>query len=581
MENNEKLAHNRHTLAHLLAQAVKGKYENAQLTLGPAVDNGFYYDIDFGTEKVSDEDLAGLQKAMQKSLSSWTEFTHKEVSKDEALETFKGNVYKEELINEIADRGEKITLYTCGGFTDLCRGGHAENPAKEIPGDSFKLDRVAGAYWRGDEKNKMLTRIYGLAFENKEKLDAYILQQEEAKKRDHRKIGKEMGLFIFSDLVGPGLPLWTPKGTIIRELLNDYVWELRKIRGYQKVTIPHITKKELYEKSGHWAKYSDDLFKIETREKHTLVMKPMNCPHHTQIFDSEPRSYRDMPQRYAETTMVYRDEQSGELSGLSRVISITQDDAHVFCRENQVEEEVMAVWDIIDTFYKTFGFELQVRFSRHDPKTPEKYLGGEELWAKAEGALKNLMEKKGVTWIDGVGEAAFYGPKIDFISRDSIGRVLQVATVQLDFNQPKNFDLTCTNEKGEKEQIVMIHCAVMGSIERFMSTLIEHLAGDFPLWLCPTQVAVIPVKDIHEDAGYEMEKVLKNSGIRTAVFPSNDSLGKRIHKAKALRAPYVIVLGDKEKESGMLTIEKRDGTKIQMTLTDLTTLLETEIKNRS
>ncbi len=581
MENNEKLAHNRHTLAHLLAQAVKGKYENAQLTLGPAVDNGFYYDIDFGTEKVSDEDLAGLQKSMVKNLSSWTEFTHKEVSKDEALETFKGNVYKEELINEIADRGEKITLYTCGGFTDLCRGGHAESPAKEIPGDSFKLDRVAGAYWRGDEKNKMLTRIYGLAFETKEKLDAYILQQEEAKKRDHRKIGKELGLFIFSDLVGPGLPLWTPKGTIIRELLNDYVWELRKIRGYQKVTIPHITKKELYETSGHWAKYSDDLFKIETREKHTFVMKPMNCPHHTQIFDSEPRSYRDMPQRYAETTMVYRDEQSGELSGLSRVISITQDDAHVFCRENQVEEEVMAVWDIIDTFYKTFGFELQVRFSRHDPKTPEKYLGGEELWAKAEGALKNLMEKKGVTWIDGVGEAAFYGPKIDFISRDSIGRVLQVATVQLDFNQPKNFDLTCTNEKGEKEQIVMIHCAVMGSIERFMSTLIEHLAGDFPLWLCPTQVAVIPVKDIHEDAGYEMEKVLKNSGIRTAVFPSNDSLGKRIHKAKALRAPYVIVLGDKEKESGMLTIEKRDGSKIQMTLADLTVLLEAEIKNRS
>jgi threonyl-tRNA synthetase len=332
----------RHSLAHLLAQAALEHYPNASLTLGPAVDNGFYYDIDFKDEKISDEDLEKLEQTMRKNLPNWTGFTHKEVSKDEALEIFAGNVYKEELINEIVSRGEKITVYTCGGFTDLCRGGHTENPSKEIAPLSFKLDRVAGAYWRGDEKNKMLTRIYGLAFETKENLDAYITQQEEAKKRDHRKIGKELGLFVFSDLVGPGLPLWTPKGTIIRELLNDYVWELRKAKGYQKVCIPHITKKSLYETSGHWAKYADDLFKIETREKHIFAMKPMNCPHHTQIFDSEPRSYRDMPQRYAETTMVYRDEQSGELSGLSRVLSITQDDAHVFCRADQVTDEAIA-----------------------------------------------------------------------------------------------------------------------------------------------------------------------------------------------------------------------------------------------
>jgi threonyl-tRNA synthetase len=579
MEN--KLQNIRHTLAHLMASAVKEHYPNAQLTLGPAVDNGFYYDIDFGTEKISDENLAKLQETMHKNLPSWTAFTHEEVSKEKALEIFAGNIYKTELINEIADRGEVITLYTCGGFTDLCRGGHAENPSAEIPADSFKLDRVAGAYWRGDEKNKMLTRIYGLAFENKEELEKYIWQLEEAKKRDHRKIGKEMGLFVFSELVGPGLPLWTPRGTIIRELLNDFVWELRKKHGYQKVTIPHITKKELYETSGHWAKYSDDLFKINTRENHTFAMKPMNCPHHTQIFDCEPRSYRDMPQRYCETTMVYRDEQSGELSGLSRVLSITQDDAHVFCRENQIETEAMVIWDIIETFYKTFGFDLKVRFSKHDPATPEKYLGSPETWAKAEGALQSLMEKKGVEWIDGTGEAAFYGPKIDFISHDSIGRVLQVATIQLDFNQPKNFGLTFTNEKGEKEQVVMIHCAIMGSIERFMSTLIEHLAGVFPIWLSPTQISVIPVKENHEEDTIKIIEALKNESIRTNHVTNGDSLGKRIHAGKKGNTPYVIVYGDKEKESGMLTIETRSGEKIQMNLESLIEKINTEIKNRS
>lgn len=581
MENTEHLAHIRHTLAHLLAQAIGEHYPNAQLTLGPAVDNGFYYDIDFGTDKVTDENLAAFEKSMKKNLPSWTAFTHNEISKDEALELFAGNTYKCELINEIAERGEKITVYTCGGFTDLCRGGHAENPSKEIPSDSFKLDRVAGAYWRGDEKNKMLTRIYGLAFENKDALDTYIYQLEEAKKRDHRKLGKELGLFVFSDLVGPGLPLWTPKGTIIRELLNDYVWELRKKKGYQKVCIPHITKKELYETSGHWAKYAEDLFKINTREDHLYAMKPMNCPHHTQIFDSEPRSYRDMPQRYSETTMVYRDEQSGELSGLSRVLSITQDDAHVFCRENQIEEEALAIWDIIETFYGTFGFNLQVRFSRHDPSTPEKYLGGAEVWKKAEGALENLMKSRGATWIDGLGEAAFYGPKIDFMAKDSIGRVLQVATIQLDFNQPKNFGLVFTNEKGEKEQVVMIHAAIMGSIERFMSTLIEHLAGAFPTWLNPVQVAIIPVRDTHIEDTAKVIGSLKESGIRVEHIDYNDSLGKRIHAAKKMNTPYVIVYGDKEKESGLLTIEKRDGSKIQMTLEDFTTHINTEIKNRS
>lgn len=577
----ETLAHKRHTLAHLLAQAAKDKYPNAKLTLGPAVDNGFYYDIDFGADKVTDEDLKDLQKTMRKSLSKWTEFTHREVSADEARQIFAGNEYKLELVDEIAERGEKITLYTCGGFEDLCRGGHAENPAAEIAADSFKLDRVAGAYWRGNEKNPMLTRIYGLAFDSGTDLDAYITQQEEAKKRDHRKLGKELGFFTFSDLVGPGLPLWTPRGTLVRELLNDYVWELRKAYGYEKVTIPHITKKDLYETSGHWAKYADDLFKIETREKHLYAMKPMNCPHHTQIFDCEPRSYRDMPQRYAETTMVYRDEQSGELSGLSRVLSITQDDAHVFCRENQIETEAMAIWDIIEKFYGTFGFNLQLRFSRHDPATPEKYLGGEEVWEKAESALQKLMEAKGVTWIDGLGEAAFYGPKIDFIARDSIGRVLQVATIQLDFNQPKNFGLFCTNEKGEKEQVVMIHAAIMGSIERFMSTLIEHLAGQFPVWLSPTQVTIVPIMENHEAYAEEILTALKAQGIRAKIDAGKDSMGKRIRNAKTMKVPYVVIIGDKEMTDKALTVETR-GEKLEgISPADFAVRVEMEIKEKT
>jgi len=581
MENNEHLSCMRHTLAHLLAQAVVAHYPNALLTLGPSVDNGFYYDIDFGTEKINDEDLKTLEKTMKKNLNSWKEFTHKEVTVDEAKKYFKGNVYKLELIDEIVSRGEKITLYTCGNFTDLCRGGHVENPAKEIKFDSFKLDRIAGAYWRGDEKNKMLTRIYGLAFEDNEKLAAYIFQQEEAKRRDHRKIGKEMGLFVFSDLVGPGLPLWTPKGTIIREELNDYIWELRKAKGYKKVTIPHITKRELYETSGHWAKYADDLFKINTREGHVYAMKPMNCPHHAQIFDSSQHSYKTMPERYCETTMVYRDEQSGELSGLSRVLAITQDDAHVFCRENQIEDEVMSVWDIIENFYKTFGFELQVRFSRHDPTTMEKYLGEPEVWEKSEASLKNLMVKKGATWIDGLGEAAFYGPKIDFISHDSIGRVLQVATIQLDFNQPKNFGLTCINEKGEKEQVVMIHCAVMGSIERFMSTLIEHLAGVFPLWLSPVQVVVLPISEHQKEYADEVYKKLKEENIRVELDDSNESLGKRIRNAKMQKVPYVVVLGDKEKDAKIITVEGRTEKLEGITTEDFLKILKNEIKNKT
>ncbi len=577
----DKLAHIRHTLAHLLAQAVKGHYPDAHLTLGPAIDDGFYYDIDFPNEKPGEETLSKIEKTMRKNLPAWKEFTHKEVTKEEADEMFAGNTFKLELINEIRDRGETITVYTCGGFTDLCRGGHVENPAKEIAPDSFKLDRIAGAYWRGDEKNPMLTRIYGLAFESKDKLDAYILQREEAKARDHKKLGKELDLFTFSELVGSGLPLWTPKGTLLRDLLDGFVWELRQKVGYERVDIPHITKKELYEKSGHWDKFKDDLFRITTREGHEFAMKPMNCPHHTQIFARKQWSYREMPERYASTTKVYRDEQSGELAGLSRVRSITQDDAHVFCRTNQVEEEIGKIYDIVKTFYGTFGFTLLPRLSLHDPKNMSAYLGTEDVWLSAEEELRNMIKEKGETPIEVIGEAAFYGPKIDFMAKDSIGREWQVATIQLDSNMPERFDLYCINEEGKQERIVMIHAAIMGSIERFMSVLIEHFAGNFPTWLAPVQVAIVQVRENHADYAKSIESELNKEFIRTEMFDADTSLGKRIHAGKATRAPYVIVLGDKEVTAHTLTVEKRDGTKEEVALDIFIENILKEIKSKS
>ncbi len=582
MEKEEKLHNLRHTLAHLLAAAVGKiyKFDKIKLTLGPSIENGFYYDIYFGDEKISDSDLKKIEDTMRKELPKWTEWEQKELSKEEAVNFFK-NEYKIELINEIAGRGEKITTYTCGGFTDLCRGGHLDHPAQNIDPLSFKLDRVAGAYWRGDEKNKMLTRIYGLAFETKEELDAYINQREEAKKRDHKKLGKELDLFTFSELVGSGLPLWTPKGTLVRNLLDEYVWELREKFGYEKVEIPHITKKDLYIMSGHWDKFKEELFRITTREGHEFAMKPMNCPHHTQIFARKAWSYRELPQRYANTTACYRDEQSGELSGLSRVRSFSQDDAHVFCRMDQAKEEFLKIWDIIHDFYKVFGFNLQVRLSTHDPKNMEKYLGKEEKWQQAENMLREIIKEKNVEAIDGLGEAAFYGPKLDFMAKDSLGREWQVATIQLDMNMPERFDLSCTNEKGEKERIVMLHAAIMGSIERFMSILIEHTAGVFPIWLSPVQIAIVPVRENHEEEAKKLFDMLKKESIRVEMFSSNDSLGKRIHAAKDIKTPFVIVLGDKEVSSGKLTVENRDGTKTEnITSEELLIELKKEIKEK-
>ncbi|MBI3888480.1 threonine--tRNA ligase [Candidatus Nomurabacteria bacterium] len=582
-KKEEKLNNLRHTLAHLLASAVGEiyKFDKIKLTLGPAIENGFYYDIDFGEEKISDSALQKIEDRMRKILPKWTDWQHKEISKEEALAFFK-NEYKAELINEISDRGEKITTYTCGGFTDLCRGGHLEHPAQEIDPLSFKLDRVAGAYWRGDEKNKMLTRIYGLAFETKKELEAYLTQREEAEKRDHKKLGKELDLFVFSELVGSGLPLWTPKGTILRNLLDDYIWELRKKLDYMKVEIPHITKKELYEKSGHWDKFKNELFRITTREGHEFAMKPMNCPHHIQIFDRKQWSYKELPQRYANSTTCYRDEQTGELSGLSRVRAFTQDDAHVFCRMIQVKKELGEIWDkVVEPFYKSFGFNLKLRLSLHDPAHPEKYLGDAKSWEHAESVLRELAQERKTEFFEGVGEAAFYGPKLDFMATDSLGRQWQVATIQLDMNQPERFDLTCVNEKGEKERIVMIHAAIMGSIDRFLSILIEHVAGNFPLWLAPVQVKVIPVRTSHNEYAKKVFEMLKENNVRAEFDDAEENLGTKVRDAKNNKIPYWIVVGDKEIEADKVTLESRDKGQLgQISKEEILSKLLEEIKNK-
>ncbi len=560
---NESLTNKRHTLAHLLAAAVLEKYPHAKLTLGPAIENGFYYDIDFSLgDAPNDTDLKELQKAMKKLLNKWTEFTHEKVSAEKARTVFAGNQFKLELIDEIEKKGEPITLYTCGGFTDLCRGGHCEHPKEELNPDAFKLEKIAGAYWRGDEKNPMLTRIYGLAFETKEELEAYEKQVEEAKTRDHRKLGKELDLFTFSELVGPGLPLFTPNGTLMRDLIVEKIMKIQSQYGYVKVTIPHITKSDLYKTSGHWDKFKDELFHVKGQSDTEFVMKPMNCPHHTQIYDARPRSYKELPLRFAETTMVYRDEQAGELIGLGRVRSITQDDGHVFCTVDQIDQEVENIVNVIKQFYTSLGMFAEGKFwvslSVSDPNEPEKYLGDKENWKKAENMLEAVAKRLELPYKRVEGEAAFYGPKLDFMFKDAIGRERQLATAQLDFVMPSRFGLAYTDNEGKKQTPVMIHRAIAGSLERFMAIMIEHFAGNFPLWLCPTQIAIIPVSEAHASYAQTVANELRAAGFRVLLDTNSESMGKKIRQAKQQKLPYFIVIGDKEVESVSATIESRD-----------------------
>lgn len=558
MNNLLEINKKRHSLSHLLAAAILEIYPDAQPTLGPAVDTGFYYD--FGNLKIKDEDLSRIEKKMKEILPTWKNFEHKEINEKEAKEFFKDNKYKLELIDEIVEKKEKITLYTSGNFTDLCRGGHIDDMSS-INKNSFELDKVAGAYWRGNENNDMLTRIYGLAFDTKEELEKHKKIIENAKERDHRKIGKEMDLFTFSDQVGAGLPMFTPKGTALRNAIINKIYEIQSEYNFKEVCIPHITKPELYKTSGHWEKFGNELFKVKGQESE-FVIKPMNCPHHTQIYASSPKSYRDLPVRFVEATTVYRDEQSGELLGLSRVRSITQDDGHTFCTVEQIDEEIKIIVDVIKKFYTELGMfsenTYRVALSTRDKKHPEKYLGDDDVWNQSEEALKQIAEKEKLNYHIAEGDAAFYGPKLDFMFKDALGREWQLATVQLDFNMPNRFGLEYTDKDGTRKTPVMIHRAIAGSLERFLSVIIEHFAGAFPFWLSPVQLKILPVSEDQITYANEIYKKLRQQKIRVELDDSNEGLGKKVRQAKIEKVPYFLIIGKKEVEENTVTLESRD-----------------------
>ncbi len=562
----------RHSAAHVLAAAVKRLFPDAKFGVGPVVENGFYYDIDIG-RPFEPKDIEAIGVQMKKIVKENSAFERIEMPIEDGIKLFAdmGQTYKVELLNDLKTRGttavnadeagdidpnnvKTISVYKTGDFTDLCRGPHVDKTS-EI--GAWKLHKVSGAYWRGKQENPQMQRIYGLDFATQEELDAFLKMQEEAEKRDHRKLGAELDLFAFSPLVGPGLPLFTPRGTIMRNLITDFVWELMKPFGYTRVWIPHITKSDLYKTSGHWDKFEDDLFHVTSKKsEEEFALKPMNCPHHTQIFASKPRSYRDMPLRYSEVTTVYRDENTGQLQGLSRVRSITQDDAHVFCRPDQITVEAMNMYKIIEGFYKGMGMPLRVRLSVRDPQHPEKYLGEDGLWEQAEATLADLMKQVGREVTIGEGEAAFYGPKLDFIAKDAIGREWQLATIQLDFVQPERFGLEYMDADGTRKRPVMIHRAILGSVERFLGILIEHYAGAFPLWLAPVQIGILPVADRHIEHAKALAAEFEAKGFRVEVDDAAESVGKKIRNAEKMKLPVMLVVGDKEMESGELTVRR-------------------------
>lgn len=568
----------RHSAAHLLAAAVKQIWPSAKNAIGPAIDNGFYQDFDMEEVKISENDFKKIEDTMRAILKTWGPFVVKQVTVEQARIDFADNPYKLELIEKLAENNTTITENNPGNFLDLCKGGHSENPQQELK--HFTLLSLAGAYWRGSEKNKMLTRIYGTAFLSQEELQQHLTMLEQAKQRDHRKLGKELDLFCFSELVGSGLPLFTPKGTVLRQVLADYLNTLKREQGYEFVDIPHLAKIDLYKISGHWDKFKNDIFHVHGGAEE-FVLKPMNCPHHTQIYAGRPRSYRDLPLRYAEITKQYRDEQTGELHGLSRVRSITIDDTHIFARPDQILQEAHKAYQIILKFYQTFAMEVSIRLSTRDPEHKENYLGSDEIWEKAEASLRQLLVQEKRDFLVGVGEAAFYGPKIDFIARDSIGRSWQLSTIQLDFNQPERFQLEYVAAAGQKLRPVMIHVAVAGSLERFMSILIEHYAGQFPTWLAPVQIKLLPVGEKHITYCYALMAKWKFVGLRVEVDAASETIGNKVRKAGKEHIPYVVVIGDKEIESGLLPIRKR-GVKdnMVMSIPDFIAHLQNQITHK-
>ena len=546
-------------MAHLLAAAVKELYPDAKPTIGPAIDTGFYYD--FADLKINEDDIKKIEKKMHELLPAWKEMKEDEsfAAKNaaDAKKRYTNNPFKKEMIDELASEGKKITFYKAGNFSDLCRGGHVKNPSKEISADAFTLTHTAGAYWRGDENRPMLTRIYGAAFATKKELGAYLKQRVEAEALDHKKLGRELGLFVFSDLVGAGLPLFTPKGAVLFRTLSEFSEKLKREIGFTEVHIPHIAKLDLYKVSGHAEKFKDDIFYIKGHDSE-FVLKPMNCPHHIQIYASSPKSYRELPVRLFETTTTYRDEQSGELGGLTRVRSITMDDSHIFTRPDQIEEEFSRIIGQIKKVVKAFMInDYQIRLSLRDEKNKSAYLGTDVIWKEAEKTMEKILKDSKMNYYTAGGEAAFYGPKMDFIIKDSLGRDWQISTIQLDLNLPARFKLTYADKDGGAKQPFMIHSAFLGSVERFMGIMIEHYGGAFPVWLAPEQVWILPISDKFNSYGKTVKKELNAAGIRVVLHDESESLGKKIREGQLQKIPYLLIVGEKEKRGGTVAVRDR------------------------
>lgn len=571
-----------HSSAHLMAEALQQLYPNTKFGIGPAIENGFYYDIEPGEGVVlTDKDLESIEKKMFELARQKEEYCRIDVSKKEALEHF-GSInetYKVELINDLEDG--KITYYRQGSFTDLCRGPHLPDTS---PIKAIKLTNLAGAYWRGNEHNKMLTRIYGITFPKQKMLDEWLVLMEEAKLRDHRKIGKEMELFTFSQAVGAGLPMWLPKGAMLRDRLESFLRKVQKKYGYQQVITPHIGNVNLYKTSGHFQKYGKDSFQVITtpQEGEEFMLKPMNCPHHCEIYKFKPRSYKDLPLRFAEFGTVYRYEQSGELHGLTRVRGFTQDDAHLFCMPDQLKDEFKKVIDIIFTIFKALNFEnFTAQVSLRDPNNREKYIGADENWEKAERAIIEAAEEKGLNTTVVLGEAAFYGPKLDFMVKDAIGRKWQLGTIQVDYNLPERFELEYTGADNQKHRPVMIHRAPFGSMERFVAVLIEHTGGKFPLWLTPEQVVIMPISEKYNDYAQKLSDLLNNSDIRTVLDDRNEKIGRKIRDNELKKIPYLLVVGENEMNGNTVSVRRQgQGDMGAMAVDEFMTLINQEIDNQ-
>ena len=569
-----------HSSAHLMAEAIEQLYTGVKFGIGPSIENGFYYDVDFGTNVITEEDLAKIEKRMMELASQKQAFERVDVSKAEAMAHFteKGDEYKQELISELEDG--TITYYKTGTFTDLCRGPH-------IPDTScikaIKLLSIAGAYWRGDEKRKQLTRIYGITFLKKKELEEYLVLLEEAKKRDHRKLGKELELFMFTEMVGKGLPMWLPKGTALRLRLQEFLTKIQKQYGYEQVMTPHIGNKQLYETSGHWDHYGHDSFQPITtpEEGEVYLLKPMNCPHHCMIYKWQPRSYKDLPLRRAEFGTVYRYEQSGELHGLTRVRSFTQDDAHIFCRPDQVKEEFIRVMEIIEIIFKALKFEnFEAQISLRDPSNTEKYVGTDENWERAESAIVEACKEKGLQAVVEYGEAAFYGPKLDFMVKDALGRRWQLGTIQVDYNLPERFDLSYIGSDNEKHRPVMVHRAPFGSMERFVAVLLEHCAGDFPLWLTPDQVMILPVSEKYHEYAEKLNEMLKRNEIRTLIDMRSEKIGRKIRDAEMKKVPYMLIVGEKEMNETAVSVRRHgQGDLGSMSVDEFIAMIEKQVKD--